>query len=189
MTEKKKIQIAIDGRNFTVIGTEPEEYVRKIADYVDSKIKEVTSKNDRLGQIMATTLAALNISDELHKTKERLMELERRAKDPMERYDDVIEELEKAKNIIKKLEGECSSYKEQVEKLQSELDEAQKEKEKLNQALELKEKELLENQKMIKSLQDKIFDSQIELIETKKELGELLRRFDDSKNLFSKEDA
>ncbi len=42
---------------------------------------------------------------------------------------------------------------------------------------------------MIKSLQDKIFDNQIELIETKKELGEVLKRLDEGKNLFSKEDA
>ncbi len=37
-----------------------------------------------------------------------------------------------------------------------------------DQALELKEKELQENQNMIKKLQDKVFDNQIELIEIKK---------------------
>ena len=31
MTGKKKINIVIDGRNFTVIGSEPEEYVRELA--------------------------------------------------------------------------------------------------------------------------------------------------------------
>ena len=41
---------------------------------------------------------------------------------------------------------------------------------------------------MIKSLQDKVFDNQIELIETKKELGELLKRLDNDKNIFIKEE-
>lgn len=189
MTEKKKIQIVIDGRNFTVIGSEPEEYVKKIANYVDNKIKEVTNKNDKLCQTMSATLAALNIADELHKTKAKLADLERQARDPMEKYDDVIAELEKSKTIIKALEIECSNYKDQLNKIKLELEDAINEKEKFNQALELKEKELCESQKMIKSLQDKIFENQIELIETKKELGEVLRRLDEGKNLYTKEDV
>ncbi len=189
MTAKRKINIVIDGRNFTVVGTEPEEYVRKLANYVDKKIKDLTSKNDKLCQTMSATLAALNIADELHRTKARLEELESQARDPMEKYDDVIAELEKSKTIIKALEIECSNYKEQLIKVKTELEDAVNEREKHNEAIELKEKELLESQKMIKSLQDKIFDNQIELIETKKELGEVLRRLDEGKNLFSKEDA
>ncbi len=101
MTGKKKINIVIDGRNFTVIGSEPEEYVRELAFFVDTKIKDLTSKNDKLCQTMSATLAALNIADELFKTKARLEELESQAKDPMEKYDDVIAELEKSKTIIK----------------------------------------------------------------------------------------
>lgn len=189
MTAKRKIDIVIDGRNFTVIGTEPEEYVRNLAYYVDKKIKELTSKNDKLCQTMSATLAALNIADELHRTKARLEELESQAKDPMEKYDDVIAELEKSKTIINALEIECSNYKEQLANVKLELDEVIREKENYSQALELKEKELLESQKMIKSLQDKIFDNQIELIETKKELGEVLKLLDEGQNLLSKEDA
>ena len=30
--------MVIDGRNFTVIGSEPEEYVRELAFFVDTKI-------------------------------------------------------------------------------------------------------------------------------------------------------
>ena len=189
MTEKRKINIVIDGRNFTVVGNESEDYVRKVANYVDSKIRELTSKNDKLCQTMSATLAALNIADELHKTRDKLHELERQAKDPMEKYDDIIAELEKSKTVIKALEIECSSYKEQIVKLKEELEEITNEKDKLNQALELKEKDLVESQKMIKSLQDKIFDNQIELIKTKKELGEVLRRLDEGKNLFTREDV
>ncbi len=64
-----------------------------------------------------------------------------------------------------------------------------KEMKKNEQALELKEKELVEGQKMIKSLQDKIFDNQMELIEVKKELGEVIRRLDSEKNIFVKEEV
>ena len=95
---------------------------------------------------MSATLAALNIADELFKTKARLEELESQAKDPMEKYDDVIAELEKSKTIIKALEIECESYKDQLLKIKMELEDAVNERAKYNEALELKEKELSESQ-------------------------------------------
>lgn len=189
MTEKSKINIIIDGRNFTVVGSDNEDYVRGLANYVDKKIKDLTSKNDRLCQTMSATLAALNIADELHKTKAKLEELEGQAKDPMQKYGNVISELEKAKTTIQNLEIKCSEYKDDLLKTKIDSEGSMKEIKKQAQALELKEKELVESQKMIKSLQDKIFDNQIELIETKKELGEVLRRLDVEKNIFAKEEA
>lgn len=189
MTGKKKINIVIDGRNFTVVGSESEEYVINLAYFVDKKIKEVSTKNDKLCQTMSATLAALNIADELQKTKAKLEELENQSKGPMERFDDVISELEDAKATIKSLQTANNVYKQQLIDEQANKENALKEIEKYNRALELKEKEIVENQKMIKSLQDKIFDNQIELIETKKELGEVIKRLDEEKNLFSKEEV
>ncbi|MFA7411395.1 MAG: cell division protein ZapA [Tissierellaceae bacterium] len=186
---KKKINIIIDGRNFTVVGSESEEYVINLAYYVDKKIKEVSGKNDKLCQTMSATLAALNIADELQRTKGKLEELESQAKGPLERYDDLTSELEDAKATIRDLQDSNRIYKEQLLNEQLGRENAVKEIEKNKRALELKEKELVDNQKMIKSLQDKIFDNQIELIETKKELGEIIRRLDDKRNLFSKEEA
>lgn len=189
MTVKKKIDISIDGRNFTVVGSENEKYVRTIASYVDKKIRELTSKNDRLCQTSSATLAALNIADELYRTKAQLEELEKQSKEPMEKYDNIVSELEKSKATINNLEAECARYRDDLLKSKIDAENSMKEIKKYNQALELKEKELVDSQKMIKSLQDKIFDNQIELIETKKELGEVLRRLDVENNLFSKEDV
>lgn len=49
--------------------------------------------------------------------------------------------------------------------------------------LESKEESIFEYQKMIKTLQDKNFESQIELIEIKKQLTEALRAIDNETNL------
>lgn len=189
MTEKRKINILIDGRNFTVVGSDNEDYVRALASYVDKRIKDLASKNDRLCQTSSATLAALNIADELYKTKSKLEQLENKAKDPMEKYGNLISELDKAKATIQNLEIQCSQYKDDLLKAKIESENAIKEMQKYEQTVELKEKELVESQKMIKSLQDKIFDNQIELIETKKELGEVIRRLDSEKNIFVKEEA
>lgn len=178
MADKKKVDIVIDGRNFTVIGSKDERYIRELAEYVDVKIKDLASKNDKLSQTMSATLAALNIADEFHTTKEKLEELEKQTNDPMKKYENVISELEKSKATIKELESECAKYKDNL--IQSKLgkDSSVENMKKYEEALEIKEKEILESEKIRKSLQDKIFENQIELIETKKELGELLKKLD-----------
>lgn len=188
MTERKKIEVSIDGRNFTVVGSENEDYVRSIASYVDKKIKEVSSKNDRLCQTSSATLAALNIADELHRISNRLEELEQEAKEPLEKYGDLRSLLEEANEKIKDLEAQCGKYKDDLLKTKMDKEDVIKEIEKYKQAMEMKEKELIDSQKMIKSLQDKVFDNQIELIETKKELGEVLKKLDSEKSLLVKED-
>lgn len=188
MTEKNKINVLIDGRNFTVVGSGSEEYVRKLAAYVDEKIKEMTSKNDRLSGSMAATLAALNITDELYRTSIELKSLKNVAKAPMEEHDNLTNKLGKAKNEIEELEKNCNLYKDELLDTKRENERLSKNVEKHNQALDLKEKELQNSQNMIKRLQDKIFDNQIELIEIKKELEEALRSFDNERNIFSKEE-
>lgn len=52
-------------------GDGSEEYIRNLASYVDEKIKEMSSKNDKLSTSMAAILAALNMADELYKTKKK----------------------------------------------------------------------------------------------------------------------
>lgn len=189
MAEKRKINIVIDGRNFTVVGSETDEYVKALAKYVDKKIKELANKNDRLCQTSTATLAALNIADELYKTKEILIDLENQAKEPMEKYDDLNSELEISKESIKSLEKENIELKSNLLSAKMDNESMDKQIKKYEQALAFKEKELLENQKMIKSLQDKIFSNQIDLIEVKKELKELKRKLDSEKQLFAKEEV
>lgn len=173
MTEKKKINVQIDGRNFTVVGSNSEEYVRELAEYVDVKIKNLSSKNDRLSQTMAATLAALNIADELKSSESKLKELQSQLKEPIEKYENITSDLEKSKTIIKDLQAKCSEYKDELLKSKIDSENAYKDIKKYTQALEIKEKELVDSQKIIKSLQDKIFENQIELIEVKKELSEI----------------
>lgn len=189
MTEKRKIDVYIDGRNLTVVGSDNEDYIRGLARYVDAKIKDLSSKNDRLCQTMSAILAALNIADELHQSNEKLAELENESKEPIEKYDDITSELGVARKKIHELEIECLQYKDNLLKTKLDSEDINKGIKKYEQALDLKEKELVDSQKMIKSLQDKVFDNQIELIETKKELAEAIKVLNIEKNMFVKEEV
>lgn len=185
---KKKININIDGRNFTVVGDGSEEYVRKLASHVDKKITDITSKNDKLSSSMAATLAAFNITDEFYKSNEELETLKNEAKDPMKNYDNILEQLDEQKRNNEELTGKYKAYKEEVMDTRQQNQLLNEEIENNKRALAIKEKELQENQKLIKKLQNKIFENQMELIETKKELEEVLKSYNDEKNIFSKEE-
>lgn len=173
MTSKRKINVSIDGRNFSVVGAEDEAYVRNLAYYVDQHIKKLASKNDRLDQTMAATLAALNIADELSKTNARLKELEQKSKEPLEKFGGVSKDLEDSQKRVQELEKLSLEYKDEVIKTKLSMEAQYNEISKIKEDLEGKELEIEELKNRNKALQDKNFQLNMELIEVKKELNEL----------------
>ncbi|MBN2543641.1 cell division protein ZapA [bacterium] len=66
--DKKVIKVIIHGREYPIRSDEDEEYVQKVASYVDSKMKEIADSNRPFPSPVAiAVLAALNIADELLK--------------------------------------------------------------------------------------------------------------------------
>ncbi len=63
------VEVYILGQKYTVKGDASEEYIRKLASYVDEKLKEAHSSMPNITPVKATILAALNIADELFKMK------------------------------------------------------------------------------------------------------------------------
>jgi len=63
------VEVYILGQKYTVKGDASEEYIMKLASYVDEKLKEVHSSIPNITPVKASILAALNIADELFKMK------------------------------------------------------------------------------------------------------------------------
>ena len=72
--EKNRVTVTIDGRDYTILGDESEEYIRSIADKVDKTIAAVSGL--AISSSMKLVLAALNIADESEKKNAKLSELE-----------------------------------------------------------------------------------------------------------------
>lgn len=76
--------VSIMGQEYRVKGTEPEEYVKQLAAYVDKKLRQIMQKNPQLPLTKAAILLAMNLADEYHKLQEdyealiRLIEEEKR---------------------------------------------------------------------------------------------------------------
>ncbi len=67
----KSVEVYILGQKYAIKGDEDQspENIKQIADFVDKKLKEVYEHSPGITPLRAAILAALNISDELHKIK------------------------------------------------------------------------------------------------------------------------
>lgn len=64
------IEVTILGQKYTVKGDAHEDYIRKLASFVDERLKEVYNAAPGISPLKASILASLNIADELHKLRE-----------------------------------------------------------------------------------------------------------------------
>ena len=78
MAEKTDAQVVIGGKTYTLSGHESEEYLHKVADYLNSKIDQLGEDPDygRLPVDMRQLLLNLNIADDYFKAEERIGELQ-----------------------------------------------------------------------------------------------------------------
>lgn len=68
--DKNRITVYIAGQELRLAADDSEEYIRRIAGYVNDKVDEVQGQYPNLSTANCLILAALNLSDELHKLQE-----------------------------------------------------------------------------------------------------------------------
>ena len=133
MSSKTDTEVIIGGKVFTLSGYESEEYLQKVASYINNKITEY-NKNEsfkRLTLDMQNVLLQLNIADDYFKAKAQAEKLEREieAKEK-EIYDlkhDLIAEQiqsENDKKEIKRLDTENRELLLNKARLESTLEES-----------------------------------------------------------------
>lgn len=91
---EKKVQVEIDGIEYTLLTDESEEQIRDIAKYVEKKITEVKSK--RLSYDKELVLTSLNIANDLFKVGNKYNNLKEDSSEAVENYPQLIEKYQKA---------------------------------------------------------------------------------------------
>ena len=93
-----RVDVEIFGKVYTVRGDKDPEYVRRVAEFVDRKMREIAQVTDTVSTSRIAILASLNITDEYFRLK---MESDRiddiiaeRTKSIVARIEDVVEEAE-----------------------------------------------------------------------------------------------
>ena len=64
MNEKNTVTVIIYGQEYSISGDMPREYIMKLADYVDSKMKEVGGEGSSIPMSGVAVLTAVNMADE-----------------------------------------------------------------------------------------------------------------------------
>ncbi len=133
MSSKSSTEVIIGGKMYTLSGYEGEEYLQRVAAYINNKINEFNDIEDirRFSVDMKSVLVELNIADDYFKAKDRIekleRELERKEKELYELKNDLISEQMKAETNEETARGLELQNKElmlQKVKLESALEEA-----------------------------------------------------------------
>lgn len=142
MSSKNNAEVIIDGKIYTLCGYESEEYLQKIAAFVNNKIAEFKQDEGFKRQSMDVqrTLVNLNLADEYFKVKKQAdamaAELELKDKQLYEVKHELVAEQIKAETHMKenaKNKKEIAELQKEIIRLETKLIEAkerEKEKEK-----------------------------------------------------------
>lgn len=98
--EKKRVSIQLEGRNYAIITSEDESYVKEVAESVTQSIRRASQTGKNLDTRDCAVLAALDFCDDLNKSKRKNKEI-----------------VEKADQIIRQsaeLQKKCAEYKEKL---------------------------------------------------------------------------
>lgn len=144
----KRIEVKIAGMNYVLKTDEDEEYIMKIANFINKKMSEVVANEPHLSTSLSAMLTAFLITDEYFKhLKECEEKLSASSLSDAEKY---IKEIEEYKEKLKEAEEKVVQQAEQIEKL---------------------------NQ-IIQSLNQELENTKLELERTKKELDDFINTFD-----------
>lgn len=130
MSSKTDTEVIIGGKVYTLSGYESEDYLQKVASYINNKVIEYSKVDSFKRQPLETqaVLLQLNIADDYFKAKKQIsvLEEEMRAKEK-EIYDlkhDLISsqiKLESAEERVKSLQNEQNDSAKEIVRLETEL--------------------------------------------------------------------
>ena len=93
------VRVEIFDQAYSLRGSDP-EYIEKLAEYVDAKIRAVAEQTSTVDSLRLAVLAALNIADEYHLLKRKYdtvaAEYNRRATDLSGALDEALREERRA---------------------------------------------------------------------------------------------
>lgn len=133
MSEKTSAEVIIGGKVYTLSGYEGEEYLQRVATYINNKINEFNGMEElrRFPSDMKATLLQLNIADDYFKAKAQVekleQEIEQKDKEIYDLKHDLISNQIKAESdekSLKELEAENRELLLNKAKLEASLEDA-----------------------------------------------------------------
>ncbi|MGO5313409.1 cell division protein ZapA [Bilifractor sp. LCP19S3_H10] len=114
MAEKHSVKVLIDGKAITLSGYESEEYLQRVAFYLNNKIAELSSISGygRLTQDTKSMLLEFNIADDYFKAKSQVDSMEQDLENKDQSTYDIKHDLVAAQMEIERLKKENARLRE-----------------------------------------------------------------------------
>lgn len=135
MSSKNVTEVILCGKVFKLSGYESEEYLQKVASYINNKLSEFNKEDSfrRQSAEIRSNLMYLNIADDYFKAKklgdDLQSDIELKDKDIYDLKHELISaqiKAEAAEKEIKELKSEITKYQKNVVKLETELEDLRK---------------------------------------------------------------
>ena len=135
MSTKTDTEVIIAGKVFTLSGYESEEYLQRVASYINNKIAEYNKVDSFKRQSLDTqnVLLQLNIADDYFKAKKQISLLEEEIQNKEKEMYDLKHELiasqiklENTEKNVKNLQTEINENAKKIVRMETELKERKK---------------------------------------------------------------
>ena len=135
MSTKTDTEVIIAGKVFTLSGYESEEYLQKVASYINNKVAEYNKVDSFKRQSLDTqnVLLQLNIADDYFKAKKQISLLEEELQNKEKEMYDLKHELiasqiklENTEKNVKNLQLEVNESAKKIGRMETELKERKK---------------------------------------------------------------
>jgi len=123
LNSKNKVELRIAGKDYTVVGAESEEYIQKVGLYVDRKMSEIMRTSNKLSTSLAAVLTAINVGDDLFKSRESEFNLKKELKKAMEELEALKVDKQRLTQENSTLSGMNTNLKLELAKREAELGE------------------------------------------------------------------
>lgn len=123
MTAKTDTEVIIGGKVFTLSGYESEEYLQKIALYINNKVSEYSKFDSFKHQSLDTqnVLLQLNIADDFFKAKKQIEALEDEKDDKDKEIYNLKHDLIAAKIKLESMEKTMKAMQEEINQKDKEI--------------------------------------------------------------------
>ena len=134
MSSKNKTEVLIAGKIFTLIGYESEEYLQKVATYINNKIAEFKKLDGYNHQTKEnkSILLELNIADDYFKAKKQVEMVEEELSEKDKELYDLKHELINAQIQLENQEKDLEASRKENTELQKEVVRLQTERDERN---------------------------------------------------------
>ncbi|MBE5968556.1 MAG: cell division protein ZapA [Lachnospiraceae bacterium] len=135
MNKYHDTEVIINNKRYTLSGYESEEYLQKVASYINSKHNEFRNRDAYkfLDSELRNILIQINIADDYYKAKDKIKEIEAdnesRGKEIFDLKHELISaqtKLDSAQKEIEELKKELNETQKKVVRLETELNEAER---------------------------------------------------------------